>query len=183
MKYDFAILDQKLIGAREWLAREFTGVRTGRASPAILDSIMVSAYGALSPLKSVANISVEDARTLRITPWDPTLVKDIERAIVASNTGLGTSADSTGLRATFPELTGERRQELIKLAKGKLEEARTTVRVSRDECKKHIQELEKEGGMSEDEKFGFIEELQKRVDGANAELERLFSSKETEMSA
>ena len=183
MKYDFTNLEAKLVGAREWLAREYKGVRTGRASPAVLDSIMVSAYGAMTPLKQVGNISVEDARTLRITPWDTSLVKDIERAIVSSNIGVGTSADSSGVRATFPELTGERRIELIKVAKHKLEEARASVRVVRDEIKKEILELEKEGGMGEDEKFQIIEELQKRVDTANTELEKAFASKEAEMTS
>ena len=181
MSYEFTVLDQKLAAAREWLAREFKGVRTGRATPAILDSISVSAYGSMVPLKQVATIAVEDARTLRITPFDPSTLKDIERAISAANLGLGTSADSSGVRATFPDLTGERRQELIKVAKHKLEEARATVRVARDEGKKDIIETEKEGGMSEDEKFRLMEELQKRTDLINNELEKAFDNKEKEM--
>ena len=183
MKYDFTVLDQKLSAAADWLGREFKGVRTGRATPAILDSVAVSAYGSMTPLKQLASVGVEDARTLRITPFDPSTLKDIERAISAANLGVGTSADSGGVRVTFPELTGERRQELVKVAKQKLEEARATVRVARDDCKKDILEAEKEGGMSEDEKFRLMEELQKKTDAANADLERAFDSKEKEMSA
>jgi len=182
MNYDFKSLDQKLADAREWLAREYKGVRTGRAAPAILDSVMVSAYGSFVPLKQVAGVSAEDARTLRVTPFDPSLVKDIERAITSANLGLGTSSDGGGVRATFPELSSERRTELVKLAKQKLEEARAAVRVARDEAWKDIQETEREGGMSEDEKFKLKDDLQKRVDVANEELEKAFESKEKEIS-
>ena len=183
MAYDFKTLDQKLAAAKEWLAREYRGLRTGRASPSVLDSVTVSAYGSVMPLKQVGNISVEDARSLRITPWDASLVKDIERGVVAANLGLGTATDSAGIRVTFPELTGERRTQLVKVAKGKLEEARTAVRVARDETWKDIQEQEKLGGMSEDEKFRLKDELQKKIDDANTELEKAFDSKETEMSS
>jgi ribosome recycling factor len=181
MNYEFTTLDQKLAAAADWLAREFKGVRTGRATPAILDSVAVSAYGSMVPLKQVATIGVEDARTLCITPFDPSTLKDIERAISAANLGVGTSADSSGVRVTFPELTGERRQELIKVAKHKLEESRAAVRVARDDAKKDVLEAEKEGGMGEDEKFRIMEELQKRVDAMNASLEKAFDSKEKEM--
>ncbi len=183
MAYDFKALDTKLAGAKEWLAREYRGLRTGRASPSILDSVSVMAYGSNVPLKQVGNISVEDARTLRITPWDASTVKDIERGIVAANLGLGTATDAAGIRVTFPELTGERREQLIKAAKLKLEEARTTVRVARDETWKDIQAKEEEGGMSEDEKFRLKDELQKKIDASNAELEKAFDSKETEMNS
>ena len=182
MIYDFDPIDQKLAAAKDWLVREYKGVRTGRATPAILDGIGVSAYGSIVPLKQVASVSVEDARTLRITPFDPSILKDIERAVSAANLGVGTSGDSSGVRVTFPELTSERRQELVKVAKHKLEEARAAVRVARDEGKKDILEKEKEGGMSEDDRFRFMEELQKMTDAANTELERTFESKEKEMS-
>jgi ribosome recycling factor len=111
------------------------------------------------------------------------VAKDIERAISAANLGVGTNADSTGLRIMFPELTGERRQELIKIAKLKLEEARAAVRVARDECWKGIQESEREGTMSEDMKFTSKDVMQKKVDTENAALEKLFESKEKEMTS
>ncbi|HVM73967.1 MAG TPA: ribosome recycling factor [Candidatus Paceibacterota bacterium] len=182
MNYEFTTLDQKLAAAREWLAREYRGVRTGRAAPAILDGLSVTAYGSMVPLKQIAAVSVEDARTLRIAPFDPSLIKEIERSLTAGNLGLGISADGSSVRASFPELTSERRLELVKIAKHKLEEARAAVRVARDETKKDVQEAEKEGGMGEDEKFRIVEELQKRVDAANAELEKAFENKEREMS-
>lgn len=183
MNYDFKLFDEKIAGAREWLAREFSGLRTGRATPAILDGVMVSAYGSMTPLKQVANIGIEDARTLRVSAWDAAIVKDIERAIAAANLGIGTTADSSGLRVTFPELTAERREQLVKIAKHKLEEARTAVRVARDEAWKEIQAKEHEGTLTEDDKFSLKEELQKKVDAANGELEKTFGKKEEEMSS
>ena len=183
MNYDFTSLDQKLAGAREWLAREYGSLRTGRASPAIFDGVSVSAYGSMTPLKQVANVGIEDARTLRVTAWDASLVKDIERAISAANLGVGTTADSSGLRVTFPELTSERREQLVKVAKHKLEEARTAIRVARDEAWKDIQEKERAAELTEDDKFQLKEELQKRVDAGNAELEKSFGKKEAEMGA
>src|SRR3989338_233650 len=183
MDYDFKVFESKIIEAREWLSREYGGLRTGRAMPAILDGIMVSAYGSMMPLKQVANIGIEDARTLRVTAWDASIVKDIERAIAAANLGIGTNADSSGLRVTFPELTAERREQLVKIAKHKLEEARTAVRIARDEAWKDIQEKERQGTLTEDDKLQIKKELQKKVDGANGELEEAFGKKEAEMEA
>ena len=181
MNYDFKIFDGKIAGAREWLAKEYGGLRTGRATPAILDGILVSAYGSMTPLRQVANIGIEDARTLRVSAWDASIVKDIERAITAANLGVGTTADSSGLRVTFPELTAERREQLVKIAKHKLEDARTAVRVARDETWKEIQAKEHEGTLTEDDKFSLKEELQKKIDSANGELEKAFAKKEAEM--
>ncbi len=181
MNYNFSVLEEKLVGAKEWLAREYSGLRTGRASPAILDGILVSAYGSMMPLKQVANIGIEDARTLRVSAWDASIVKDIERAIVAGNLGVGTNADSSGLRIIFPELTAERREQLVKVAKHKLEEARTAIRIARDEAWKDIQEKERASGITEDDKFQLKDELQKKVDTANDGLEKAFGKKEAEM--
>jgi len=182
MLYDFKTFEAKVVAAKEWLAKEYRGLRTGRASPAVLDSISVSAYGSMTPLKQVAAIGVEDARTLRIQPYDIGILKDIERAISSADLGLGSSSDGTVIRVTFPELTAERREQLIKVAKGKLEEARTTVRLARDEAWKDIQEKERAGEITEDDKFSHKEEMQKKVDKANEDLEKAFEAKEKEMS-
>ena len=181
--YDFKVFDEKVGAAPEWLAKEYRGLRTGRAAPAILDGISVSAYGSMTPLKQVGNVGVEDARTLRVSAYDAGLIKDIERAISAANLGVGTSSDGASVRVTFPELTSERREQMVKLAKQKLEEARTTVRVARDEAWKEIQQREKDGTLTEDDKFSLKEELQKKVDAGNEELEKAFESKEKEMSS
>jgi ribosome recycling factor len=181
--FDFTQFDEKIAAAKDWLSREYRGVRTGRASPAILDGISVSAYGSMVPLKQVGNIGVEDARTLRVSAWDANVIKDIERAIVAANLGVGTSSDGATIRVTFPELTGERREQLIKVAKGKLEEARTSVRLARDEVWKEIQEKERLGTLTEDDKFTLKDDLQKRTDAANEDLQKQFESKEKEMNS
>ncbi|MEK7601306.1 MAG: ribosome recycling factor [Patescibacteria group bacterium] len=181
--YDFKVFDGKAAASKEWLAKEYRGLRTGRAAPAILDSVQVSAYGSVVPLKQVGNVSTEDARTLRVTAFDPSILKDIERGITAAEIGVGTSSDGTSVRVTFPELTSERREQLVKLAKGKLEEARTAVRIARDEAWKEIQTREKDGTLTEDDKFSLKEELQKKVDAGNDELEKAFDRKEEEMSS
>lgn len=181
--YDFKQLDGKIAAAKEWLAKEYRGLRTGRAAPAILDSVMVSAYGSMMSLKQVASVGVEDARTLRVQPFDSSVVKDIERAITATNLGVGTTTDGATVRVTFPELTSERREQLTKLAKGKLEEARTTVRVARDEAWKDIQEKVRASALTEDDKYALKDELQKRVDKANEDFEGAFEAKEKEMSS
>lgn len=183
MDYDFKHTDTKLAAAIEWLQKEYRGLRTGRATPAILDGVMVSAYGSMSPLKQIGNLSVEDARSIRITAYDPSLIKDIERGIVAANLGLGTSSDGNSVRVTFPELTGERRAEMVKVAKQKLEEARTSVRMARDESWKEIQEREREGTLTEDDKFALKDNLQDKVDKTNKTLEEAFEAKETEMTS
>ena len=183
MAYDFKILEGKLAKSKEWLGGEFRGLRTGRATPAILDGVMISAYGSMMPLKQVATIGIEDARSLRVQAFDPSIIKDIERGITNSNLGVGTGSDNTGVRVTFPELTSERREQLIKLAKGKLEEARQAVRVARDETWKDIQEKEKKGELTEDDKFRLKEEMQKKVDKLNEDLDKTFASKEKEMSS
>ena len=181
--YDFKTFDGKVADAREWLAREYRTLRTGRAAPAILDGISVSAYGSMMPLKQVASVGVEDARTLRVSAYDAGLLKDIEKAISGANLGVGTSSDGANIRVTFPELSGERREQLVKLAKGKLEEARTTARLAREEAWKDIQEQERGGKLTEDDKFRLKDELQKKIDAANGELEKAFEAKEKEMSS
>src|SRR3989344_3043980 len=183
MPYDLKTLDAKLTGAKDWLQREYRSLRTGRASPAILDSVSVSAYGSMMPLKQLATIGTEDARTLRVQPFDAGTLKDIERAITAEDLGVGTTSDGMIVRVVFPELTSERRTQLVKLAKGKLEEASTTVRSARDEAWKDIQEKERGGKLTEDDKFRLKDELQKKIDAANGELEKAFEAKEKEMSS
>ena len=182
MAYDFSALEKKLIEVKEWLSREYQSLRTGRATPSLLDVVHVEAYGSRMPLKQVANIGIEGARSLVVTPFDPSLLKDIERGIVSANLGVGTVASGNFIRITFPELTGERRQELVKSAKSKLEEGRVAVRSARDESWSAIQDAEREGTMREDEKFRLKYELQKKIDASNEALEALFDKKEKEVS-
>ncbi len=165
----------------QWLEREFAGIRTGRATPALLDLILVESYGTRVPIVQVGSVSVEDARTLRISVWDQSAIKAVEKAITEADLGVSVVTDGSGIRVIFPELTGERRVQLLKLAKAKLEEARVSIRGARDEAIKEIDVLEKAKEMSQDEKFTAKEDLQKRVDGFNASLENLYGLKEKEI--
>lgn len=174
-------LQTKLTDIKQWLQREYAGIRTGQANPSLLDNIKVESYGTLLPLNQVGSIGVEDARTLRIAPWDTSQIATIEQALQEADLGLSVATDSSGVRAIFPELTAERRTQLTKLAKSKLEEARISVRTARDELMKEIDQAEKAGSISEDEKFHRKEQVQKAVDETNQELDTLASKKEEEL--
>lgn len=181
MAYDFKRFDERVKEIDTWLTREFTGIRTGRATPALLDLVSVEAYGSRMPIQQVGSVSVEDPRTLRVSIWDASLVKEAEKGITAADLGVSVVTDSSGLRVIFPTLTSERRVQLLKLAKAKLEEARVSIRGARDEAMKDIDAKEKGGEMSEDDKFGAKEDLQKRVDTANRSLESHYDLKEKEI--
>lgn len=181
MAYTFKEFDARVQETVEWLAKEFSGVRTGRATPALLDSVQVDAYGARVPLQQVSSIGVEDARTLRISPWDAGMVKAIEKAIADADLGVSVATDEKGVRAIFPELTSERRVQLLKVAKAKLEDARVSVRQARDEAVKEVEKEEKDGALTEDEKFRAKDDLQKKVDQANEQLGAMYTKKETEI--
>jgi ribosome recycling factor len=137
----------------------------------------------MTPLNQVASIGVEDARSLRVIPWDKSVIKNIEKAITDSNLGVGVGADDQGVRVTFPELTAERRTMLLKLSKDKLEQARVTLRGHRADAMKELEASEKEGGMGQDDLKRYKEELQKRIDKANEELDAIAKRKETEIAA
>jgi ribosome recycling factor len=126
---------------------------------------------------------MEDARVLRVAPWDMSVSKDIEKAIITSDLGLSVSVDDKGLRVIFPELTGERRVSLVKLTKQKLEDAKITLRGEREKVIKDIDNKEKEGEISEDEKFRLKAELQKLLDESTRNLESMFEKKEKEISS
>ncbi len=182
MAYNFSGFKNNIKELEEWLKREFSTIRTGRATPAILDGVKVEAYGSDMAISSLANVSVEDARMIRITPWDMSQVKAIEKGIAESDLGLSIAVDDKGIRVTFPELTSDRRTALVKVAKQKLEDARITLRTEREKVLKDVEAQEKAGSMSEDEKFRVKAELQKMVDETGATLEQFFNKKEKEIS-
>lgn len=161
--------------------REMATIRTGRAAPAILDGVRVEAYGSEMPINQLATVSIEDARTIRISPWDATQTKSIEKAIGASGLGLSVVVDGGGLRVIFPELTSDRRAALLKIAKGKLEDARVTLRGEREKSIKEIDKNQKEGSLSEDEQFRLKEDLQKVVEEIGKKLEVILEKKEKEI--
>lgn len=174
-------IEARLQSINEWLINEYNSIRTGQASPALLDGVKVESYGSLVPVNQVASVGSEDARTLRVSPWDTSLVRTLETAIRDADLGVSVVTDSSGLRVIFPELTGERRTQLLKLAKSKLEDARVSVRSCRDDIMKEIDRSQKEGEISEDEKFTQKESVQKKIDDANRGLEALYIKKESEI--
>lgn len=181
MAYDFKPLRAKVKESEQWLQKEYQGIRTSRATPALLDSVKVDSYGSLMALNTLATISIEDSRTLRVSPWDPTQVKNIEKAIVAANLGVSVATDEKGSRVSFPELTTERRESLLKLAHERLEQAKKSLRGERDKVWHDIQAKEKKGEVSEDDKFRFKDEMEKIITEGNKVLEALSKKKEEEI--
>src|SRR3989344_5877511 len=180
MQYNFSQFKTELKKVEDFLAKEYNQLNIGRASPMVLDGVSVESYGARVPLKNVATVAIEDPKTLRIAPWDKGQIKEIEKAIVASNLGLSVATDDAGIRVIFPQLTTETRTTLVRTLKEKLEEGRITVRRERERVWDDVQAKEKEGKLTEDEKFRAKEDLQKVIDEVNKNLENIFAKKEKE---
>jgi ribosome recycling factor len=176
----FDIIDFKKSAADKvtWLQTELQGLRTGRATPALLDSVSLEVYGSRMKLPQVANITVEDARTLYVNPWDKGQVKEIEKAITVADLGVSVGSDDKGIRVSFPELTAERRQQLMKLVRSKMEEARVQLKTARA---KAIADAEKD--VSEDQAKRLKDEIQKVVDETNVKLEEVAEKKEKELAS
>jgi ribosome recycling factor len=181
MAYDFSVFQKRGKEIEEWLKKELSLLRTGRASQAILDAITVNAYGSAMPVSHVANISIEDPKTLRIVPFDKSQMKAIEEAIRLANTGLSVTADDAGIRLISPDLTSERRAQVVKLLKEKLEEARITLRKEREAVLDILKKEKQDGVISEDGFFKGRDTLQKHVDDLNATLETLADKKQKDI--
>lgn len=175
MAYNTQNFKTELKKIEEWLSKEYSQIHTGRATPVVLDSIMIESYGSRIPLKNIAGITIEDPKTLRIAPWDKNQIKEIENAINEANLGLSIVSDSEGVRVIFPMLTTENRTKLIKVLKEKLEDARISVRKERQV------EMDKLTNLSEDEKKRGKDDIQKYVDESNQNLEAIFTKKENEI--
>lgn len=167
--------------AIEAVRHEFASLRTGRASPTLLEQIRVDYYGVATPITQVATVTVPEPRLLVIAPWDKKMVKDIEKAILKSELGLMPSSDGTHVRVPIPPLTQERRKELAKVAHKHAEEGRVAIRNVRREAKEMIEDLEEEGDVSEDESKRGLDELQKLTDKFIAEVDALLATKEKEI--
>lgn len=181
MAYNFSIVKEEFKKIEERLTKEYSGLHTGRATPAVLDGVYVEAYGSKMPIHALASIGIEDPKTLRVSPYDSSVLKDIERGIQSAQLGLSVSTDDSGLRVIFPMLTTETRVKLVKVLKERLEDARILVRKARESTWDDVQAKEKAGTMSEDDKFRGKDELQKHVDETNAKLEAIFEKKEKEV--
>jgi len=181
MAYNFKPFETQIVDIAERLGRELAGVRTGRATPAILDGVIVESYGSRVPIRQIATIAVEDARSLRVAPWDASNAKEIEKAIMQANLGLSVGSDDKGVRVFFPELTADRRASLLKIAKEKVEQSRVALRAARDGVWSDIQQIERDGLMPEDDKFRAKDDMQKRVDAAGKNFDQMLERKEKEL--
>ncbi|MBB5322593.1 ribosome recycling factor [Marinobacter oulmenensis] len=175
--------DKKMQKGVENLFSAFKKIRTGRAHPAILDSVMVSYYGQETPLKQVASVNVEDNRTLAVSPWEKTMIPTIEKAIMMSDLGLNPSSTGDVIRVPMPMLTEESRKEMVKQAKADAEHARVAIRSARRDANSTVKELLKEKEITEDEERGAEEEIQKLTDKYIAEVDKALKAKEEDLMA
>jgi ribosome recycling factor len=173
--------EDKLKKSVDFVARNFAEVRTGRASPALVEGLHVDYYGTPTMLKGMAQISVPDAHMLVIQPWDPSVIGEIEKAIMKSNLGITPSNDGKVVRLSVPQLSKDRRLELVKVVHKMAEDGRVSLRTVRHESKALIEKLEKDKMASEDDKFRGIDEMQKLVDKYTAKIEELLKVKEKEI--
>lgn len=162
---------------------ELTKIRTGRAHPSLLDHVSVDYYGTPTPINQAANVIIEDARTLAVTPFDKGMVKAIEKAILESDLGLNPATSGTVIRIPLPPLTEERRRDLIKVVKNEAEGARVAIRNIRRDANSTLKELEKEKEITEDEMRRAEDRIQKLTDEQVAQVEKIFETKEQEMMA
>ncbi len=172
---------KRMDGALTALSHEFGGLRTGRASPSLLDPIKVEAYGAESPLTSVASVSVPEPRMITVNVWDKSVVSAVDKAIRSANLGLNPIVDGQSLRIPIPPLTGERRAELAKIAGKYAEQQRIAVRNIRRDAMDHLKKLEKDHAISEDEHKRFGAEVQKATDDHIKKVDDLLRHKEEEI--
>ena len=174
-------MNQRMGKSLEALSHAFGRIRTGRANPAILEGIVVQYYGADTPLNQVASISVEDARTLLIAPWDRKLVAEIEKAILKSDLGITPKSTSDVIRLPLPPLSEENRRDLAKLAKHEAEQARVAVRNIRRDAIGDVRDLVKEKAVAEDDARRAEEDIQRLTDKRISEIDHALSEKESDL--
>ena len=171
--------DEKMEKAVDFLVSDYAGIRAGRANPHVLDKIRVDYYGTPTPLQSVGNITVPEPRMIQIAPWEKSLIKDIEKAILASDIGITPSNDGSVIRLVFPELPEERRKDLVKEVKKKAEECKVAVRNIRRDGNDAFKKIAKE--ISEDEVKQLEDELQKMTDKYIKDVDKLMEEKSKEI--
>ncbi|PHQ24202.1 ribosome recycling factor [Marinobacter guineae] len=175
--------EKKMKKSLESLHSAFNKIRTGRAHPSILDSVMVNYYGQETPLKQVASVNVEDNRTLTVSPWEKNLMPTIEKAIMSSDLGLNPATSGDIIRIPMPMLTEETRKEMVKQAKADAEHGRVSVRNARRDANSMIKELLKEKEITEDDERKGEEDIQKLTDRYIAEVEKMLKAKEEDLMA
>ncbi len=182
---DDVLLDaiDKMDNSVKVLKDQFSGLRTGKASPALVDGVQVMYYGAPTRLRDIANISTPEPRLIVISPFDPTALGEIEKAILAANLGVTPRNDGRLIRVPIPELSEERRKEIVKVAKRLSEEARIAVRNVRRDANELVKSLQKDGKITEDERDRGLDEVQKATDAHIAKIDGELKHKEAEVMA
>lgn len=165
----------------EYLKKELSSIRTGRANPALVENILVQSYGTKSPLNQLASITIPEARTILIQPWDKNITKDIEKAIAESEIGISPVVEGDHIRLTIPPLTEESRQSFVKLINEKSEKARVAIRQVRDKIKEEILKKEKNKEITEDDKYDLIKDLDEMTREYNDKIKELAQGKEEEV--
>ena len=179
--FDLKIYEEKMEKALDVLKREYSGLRTGRASISLLDPIFVDAYGSKTPLNQVSNVSVPESRLITVQVWDESLVNSVENAIRNSNLALNPMIEGNLIRIPIPDLSEERRKEIVKIASKYSEDSKVVIRNIRREAMEKIKDLEKNKDISKDDSFKFSDDVQKITDNLIEKVELLFSDKEKDI--
>lgn len=163
------------------LKQDISGLKTGRATPALVENVTIESYGSRMPLQQLATIGIPDPKTILIQPWDKSIIKEIEKGLLAANLGLNPVNEGQAIRLSIPALTEEKRKELVKILKQKVEQGKQSVRRVRDEIREQIMTAEKEKTLSQDEKFRFLKELDDHTGRINDEIKQIGEEKEKEI--
>lgn len=175
------VLDEKIAKSLDVLKEKLNSVRAGRANPALLDQVSVECYGSVMPIKNISNISAPDPRTIMVSPFDPSTMKDIEKAILAANLGFNPSNDGKVIRLVEPPLTEERRKEITKTVKKMGEEDKVAIRNLRKNANDELKKEEKAGELTEDDLKSELEDVQKKIDKAIKSIDEIVAKKEKEI--
>jgi ribosome recycling factor len=165
----------------DFFKRDIANLRTSRANPSILDGVQIEAYGVMNPVNAVANISLADSHSITLTPWDKSVIKDIEKALIEADLGLGVVNEGDKIRLSVPAMTEENRRETVKKLNEKMEKARISLRQKREEIRGEVDRAEEAKEMSEDDKFRIMKDLDELVGKKNDELKEIRDLKEKDI--
>jgi ribosome recycling factor len=165
----------------DFFKRDIANLRTGRANPSILDGVQIEAYGVMNPVNAVANVSLADSHSITLTPWDRSVIKDIEKALIEADLGLGVVNEGDKVRLSVPAMTEETRRDTVKKLNEKMEKARISLRQKREELRDEVDKAEENKEMSEDDKFRIMKDLDELVSKKNEELKEIRDLKEKDI--
>lgn len=172
---------EELDNSLSFFKKDLSSVKVGRANPSIFEGVLVEAYGVKNPLNAVCNIAVSDSRSMILSPWDKAVAKNIEKAIVEANLGVGVVNDGDKIIINIPQMTEENRKDAVKKVNEKQEKARISIRQTREDIKSNIEEAFEEKEIGEDDKFRFIKELDEEVERINNEIKEIRDKKEIDI--